>query len=104
MLKRCQVLLTDWQLEYTKFISEIYDVSFSEAVRVLVSLGAIAAITELKPEYKHEVSLREMISALRKLPSGQAKEEVFHRQLSKLYYEARKATEFRMTCKKKKER
>lgn len=104
MLKRYQVLLSDWLGEYTKFISEVYDISFSESVRVLMSLGAIAAISELKPGSKPKVSIKEMLKVLRKAPAGNLKEEIFHRQLSKLYHEARKAVEFRMTWKKRKER
>ena len=104
MLKRCQVLLTDWQVEYANFITEIYDMSFSEAIRVLMSLGAIAAINELKPTYKAVVSIKNMIKALRNAVPGRQKQEVFHRQLSYIYYEARKAVESRMAEKKRKER
>ena len=104
MLKRCQVLISDWLVEYANFITEVYDISFSEAVRVLMSLGSMAAITELDPKYKPSVSIKKMQEKLRNTPPGKLKEEIYHRQLSELYHEARKATEFRMSWRKRKER
>jgi len=104
MLKRCQILLTDWLIEYGNCIAEVYDVSFSEAVRVLMSVGAMAAITELDPKYKSSVSIKRMLEKMRNTPPGKLKEEICHRQLSELYHEARKAIEFRMSWRRKKER
>ena len=104
MLKRCQILLTDWLIEYGNCIAEVYAVSFSEAVRVLMSVGAMAAITELDPKYKSSVSIKRMLEKMRNTPPGKLKEEIYHRQLSELYHEARKAIEFRMSWRRKKER
>ena len=104
MLKRYQVLMTDWLAEYANFITEVYDVSFSEAVRVLMSLGAMAAITKLDPKYKPSVSIKKMLEKMRNTPPGKFKEEIFHHQLSELYHQARKAIEFRMSWRRRKER
>ena len=101
MLKRYQVLISDWLAEYANFITEVYDCSFSEAVRILMSIGAMAAITELNPKYKPSVSIKKMLEKLKNTPPGKLKEEIYHRQLSELYHEARKATESRMSWRRK---
>jgi len=104
MLKRCQVLLTDWLADYANLITEVYDISFSEAVRVLMCVGAMAAITELESKHKPSVSIKKMLVTLRNITPGKLKEGIFHRQLSELYHEARKTIEVRMAWRKRKER
>jgi hypothetical protein len=55
MLKRFQVLLTDWLAEYAQFVSEEYDVSFSEAVRILMCIGTVYAVREIFPQFKSKM-------------------------------------------------
>jgi hypothetical protein len=93
MLKRCQVLFEDWQMEYLNHLADIYDLSFSEAVRMSISFGFICAISVLHPEFKPGIDKKSIQKASnRKLP-----EEELHKLLSKLYFETRKAVEYRMT-------
>jgi len=96
MLKRCQVLLTDWLSEYAKFISETYDMSFSEAVRVLMCLGAIQAVSELKPQVKPNLHLKKIVKSFKKRGNDKLRVEKFHRSLSFIYHETRKAIEIRL--------
>jgi hypothetical protein len=44
MLKRCQILLTDWQQEYIRDTAQRYDLSFSEVTRIFLSEGFLYII------------------------------------------------------------
>lgn len=92
MLKRHQVLLENWQTDYLKKMSEVYDISFSETVRVAMSLGFLCGIAAVYPQYKHRLD-KKLLSKL--AHQGHPSEEM-HKMLSTLYFESRKATEFRL--------
>ena len=95
MLKRQQVLLADWQIDYAKFITEKYDMSFSEAIRILICMGVLQIAKEFSPEFKSGISAKNAASSLKKMQEGRKKVEVYHQMLSKLYFESRKAAEVR---------
>ena len=103
MYKRFQVLLTDWQAEYAKFIAERYDLSFSEAIRAVFSVGSLRLISAVQPEYTAQISKKHLSDITKKAidPSRDAEK---HRFLSKLYFETRKAIEHRLTQVKKQEK
>jgi hypothetical protein len=98
MLKRFQVLLEDWQAEYLRILMDLYDLSFSEANRFLFSLGALQGINLVLPEYDIKID-KEVV---KKFISEKATQEERHKILSKLYFETRKAVEYRVTKLKKK--
>lgn len=96
MLSRQQILLQDWQVEYARFLSDSYDVSLSEAVRILNSIATIVIINGLYPsQYKPKVTLKRIINHISKMQQGKMELEYFHKMISELYFEARKAVEFR---------
>ncbi len=97
MLKRHQVLLTEWLAEYIWYIAEKYDLSFSEVIRMMLSIQFLRMIIEISPHYKSSVKQKEMIKTIKHITSHKMDEEIMHRLLSKLYFEARKAVEFRLT-------
>ncbi|MFC1594115.1 hypothetical protein ACFL38_02185 [Candidatus Omnitrophota bacterium] len=101
MLKRNQILLENWQVDYLKFIAEDYDVSFSEATRMLVSMGAIECTSKLFPKYKPKMNLDKLAKAFKSVRSGKATSVESHKIMSEVYFEARKAMEFRMGQKKR---
>jgi len=97
MLKRCQVLLDDWQEEYIKDAAERYDVSFSEVVRIFLSEGFIQVIHRLNPEYKTGVTLKQFakMATTRGKPSSPIEEQ--RKFIGEIYFEARKAVEYRLS-------
>ncbi|MFC1667102.1 hypothetical protein ACFL0P_04480 [Candidatus Omnitrophota bacterium] len=101
MLKRYQVLLDDWQREYLNFITEKYDVSFSEAIRILISISVICVTTKLDPKYKTNLKIQDLIEVRNKVSKKGENQAEFHGGISKLYFEARKAVEHRMGLAKK---
>ena len=102
MLERYQVLLPDWLADYTKYISAKYDLSFSEIIRTVYSFTVIVVVTNLYPEYKPGLTLKEIFNFIHKIQPGQTERADMHRFLSKIYFEARKALEYRMAQEKKK--
>lgn len=101
MLSRQQILLLGWQVDYAKFLSDSYDVSFSEAVRILNSIAIIAVINGLYPDkYKPKLTLKRIINHISQQQQGKMDLEDFHKMISDLYFEARKAVEFRFENKK----
>jgi len=95
MLKRYQVLLADWQEDYIKLHAQQYDWSFSESLRLIVSVEIINWVAARYPQYKPKLNDKILVARLKKwLKSPKAFEESFHKQISELYFEARKAAEF----------
>ncbi|HOX54230.1 MAG: hypothetical protein PHI86_00560 [Candidatus Omnitrophica bacterium] len=96
MFSRQQILLQDWQVEYARFLSDSYDVSLSEAVRILNSIAMITVINGLYPtKYKPKITLKRIINHISQMQQGKMELEEFHKMISELYFEARKAVEFR---------
>jgi predicted DNA-binding protein YlxM (UPF0122 family) len=102
MLKRYQVLLTDWQEEYVKFLVEKYDLSFSEVIRILIVLEAIMITGHLHPEYKTGISMKKLAVELKKMANPNRNEAEMYKLISAGYFEARKAIEYRMSKEKQK--
>ena len=96
MLKRHQVLLEDWQVEYMKTIAENYDISLSEALRLLVSLGTLNIVSLANPEYRMGVSKKEIENGIKRFGLASATRDNKHKDLSQLYFEARKGAEYRV--------
>jgi len=99
--KRFQVLLSDWQEDYLRYVSEKHGYSFSEILRIFLSLGFLYTIPLLSPEYKSQLTkkqLSEITKNVAKLGSTEAERYKF---ISIVYFEARKAAEYRLNAVKK---
>lgn len=94
MLKRNQILLEPWQVEHYKIVSEKYDVSFSEMIRMALCLDIIMATKIRFPKYKIAINKNALEKTIKKRNIVEHMgEEEFHKMLSQIYFEARKATE-----------
>ena len=96
MLKRYQVLLPDWLEEYLKFLVDQYDTSFSEALRVELCIAVLCMVPRLFPEYKSCTSVDEIVKCVNQNYEQEIDQDERHRHLSKIYFEARKAIDFRL--------
>ena len=94
MLKRCQVQVEGWQMEYLKLISEKTELSLSEMVRVILSEGLLHLCFSLCPESAAKImSQGELEKALAEVFSSKIAREKKRQLASRLIFEARKATE-----------
>ncbi len=96
MLKRYQVLLPDWLEDNVKLIVEKFNLSFSEVIRAEICTSILATITKQFPEYKPGISHDEVAKLLTDHSKRNMEKEEIHRYLSKIYFEARKAVEYRL--------
>lgn len=103
MLKRYQVLLPDWMEDNIKYYIDKYGLSFSEGIRAELCSAIIATVQLQFPEYKPGITLEEIIDRLKKMQNREIKKEEIKQILSKIYFEARKASEYRHS-KEKEER
>jgi len=95
MLERHQILLPDWQAKHYKMVCKKYDVSFSEMIRMALCVDIMGATRATFPKYKFKIDEKQLKNIMRKGKLvGSAQLEEFHKFLSKLYFEVRKATEF----------
>ena len=99
MLKRYQVLLEDWLADYIKHLAKTYDVSFSETIRLsLCSEYLNMAIVAYN--YKSKMNIAKVAKILKETMKSKYAVEDQHKLISKIYFEARKAIEFRLTKEK----
>jgi hypothetical protein len=95
MLKRTQVLLNDWIVDHVKATSKKYDISFSEVVRLLISIQAALHIQMAYPEYNCKINLSQMADLIKRQNEKKDLDpEDLHKFISQIYFEARKAMEY----------
>jgi len=93
MLKRHQVLLTDWQTEHLRLVAKHNDVSFSEMIRILLCEGLLYSAISLHPECNTKAIKVKMGKIASEGHNPKTSIERKHKLISELYFEARKATE-----------
>ena len=93
MLKRYQVLLEGRTAEHLKEISNKYDISFSEAIRILLALQIPKMISIAFPNIKCVSYDEDMVHMIKLANQNKATMENFHKLLSKVYFESRKSIE-----------
>jgi hypothetical protein len=101
VLKRYQVLIPDWLEDYHKFLVNKYDLSFSEVLRIALCIEVLTMIPLLYPGYKPELDPKKIASLIQKKLSEKMDQEEMYRFMSRIYFEARKAVEYRLNQEKK---
>jgi len=96
MYKRFQILLSDWQEKYLRDAMEVNDLSFSEMVRIILSEGILHTACLLYPEYKAGVAKKDLAEWIKRGADPATSSEEKHRLIARLYFEARKAAEYRL--------
>ena len=97
MLKKYQVLIPDWLEDYIKYLAERYDLTFSEIIRAEVCYAILCHVTHFFPDFKPTITPNEILGWLRPSQGEDLEKEEMHRVLSKIYFEARKAVEHRLS-------
>ncbi len=97
MLKKYQVLIPDWLEDYIKYVAERYDLSISEIIRAEICFAVISQVSHFYPEYKAGISSVELLEAFKKNLGKDFEREEIHKILSKVYFETRKAVEYRLS-------
>jgi len=101
VLKRYQVLLPDWLEDYHKLLVNKYDLSFSEVLRIALCIEVLTMVPLLHPSYKPEIDAEKISKLIKRKLEEKMDQEELYRYMSKIYFEARKAAEYRMSKEKK---
>ena len=95
MSNKFQVVLPDWLEDYLKHLVDRYDLNISEVIRLQICFAVMCMTEKLFPDYKMGITP----ATLAELPKAKSEEldrEHLLRTLSKIYFEARKAVEYRL--------
>jgi hypothetical protein len=103
-VKRYQVLLPDWLEENIKYYVEKYGLSFSEGLRAEIYYAILTSVPKQFPEYKPGISSDELHGMIQKTSDKELTKEQINRLLSRVYFEARKAVEYRLSKEKEREK
>lgn len=101
MLKRYQVLLPDWLEHYIKHVVDIYDLSFSEIIRLQICISTLFSIKKLYPDFESSIEFDEIFKADIENPAGNLERDKMFKLISKIYFETRKAIDYRFAQEKK---
>lgn len=102
MLKRYQVLLPDWLEDYLTALVDRYDLSFSEVIRIALCIEILTIVPLLHPEFKPDIDAKKISELIEIKAKNNIDQDEIHRFMSKIYFEARKAVEYRFAQEKKK--
>jgi len=104
VLKRFQILLPEWQEEYLRYISKKHSYSLSETIRIVLAEGILYMIPLLSPEYKTGIPKTKLAKILKEVAKLNSTKEQRNKFRSIIYFEARKAIDYRLNRIKKKRR
>jgi len=95
MLKRKQVLLENWMIDYLKEITKTYEISFSESIRLLVSLQIVEIAKATNKNFKTKDFIKKISNVTEDYAKKDQCPEKLHNFISEVYFEGRKAAEIR---------
>ena len=93
--KRYQVLIPDWLEEYIQWGVKKYGLSFSELIRLEICQAVIAYISARYPDYKPGFLMEDFLKGIASFEKGKMDQEMLSKTISTIYFEARKAIEYR---------
>jgi hypothetical protein len=97
MLKKYQVLIPVWLEDYIKYLAERYDLSFSEIIRAEICYAILCHVSHFFPEFKSGITPDDILGMFIPQEGGDLEREELLRILSKIYFETRKAVEYRLS-------
>ena len=96
MQKKIQVMIPIWMMDYFEKLGGYIELNTSELFRLYTCVAIIASVTNLFPDYKAGITLNEIFEKIKVvIDKDEDREEIF-RFLSDIYFEARKAAEYRL--------
>jgi hypothetical protein len=93
--KRYQVLIPDWLEGYIKWGVKKFGLSFSELIRLEICQAVITYISERYPEYQTSYSMKHFIAGVDRFEQGKMSQKDLQKTISTIYFEARKAIDYR---------
>lgn len=97
MLRKYQVLIPDWLEDYIKYLSDNYELSFSEIIRAEVCYAILCHVSKLFPDFEPGINPDEILGLMIPREGEKLEREELQRVMSKIYFETRKAIEHRLS-------
>jgi len=95
MSNKFQVVLPDWLEDYLMHLVDRYDLNISEVIRLEICFAVICMTERLFPEFEMGITPDTLTELPESKPDDIDREQLL-RTLSKIYFEARKAVEYRL--------
>ena len=94
-MKSYQVLLPQWLERHVSNRVDLLDLSFSEVIRLQICISILAFQNIRFPEYKLDLSLKNISDSFIKIVNNEyERDEILH-LCSEIYFETRKALDYR---------
>lgn len=94
-MKSYQVLLPQWLERHVRNRADLLDLSFSEIIRLQICISVLALQSIRFLEYKLGRSLKDISDSIKKIAINEyERDEILH-LCSEIYFETRKALEYR---------
>ncbi len=100
MQKRYQVLIPEWLEEYIKWGVKKYGLSFSELIRLEICQAILSYISARYPEYEPGFNMKDFLTGISHFEGGKMDREKLDKTISTIYFETRKAIEYRFSKEK----
>lgn len=90
MLRRKQIMITDWLDDYLTAISKRYDISYSEVIRIATSFFFAETLCLAYPKkYKLNISAKDISKVLKHMAENEDYIEESRKLISDVYYETK---------------
>lgn len=93
-MKTYQVQLPGWLEKYIKHRADLFDLSFSEIIRIQICLTILSFQNVLFPEYEADFSYKDVLQTIKNKEKDNGNREDTLEFCSKIYFEARKALDY----------
>lgn len=94
-MKSYQVLLPHWLERHIKDRVNLFDLSFSEIIRLQICISILAFQGIRFPEYKIDINLKYISNSMKKIAEKEFERDEVLRLFSEIYFETRIALEYR---------
>ena len=94
-MKAYQVLLPHWLENHVKNRAELLDMSISETLRIQICVAVLSFHHVQFPEYETKMTVKCLSEILRMCLTKTIPRDEIHQLMSEIYYETRKALEYR---------
>ena len=96
MLRRKQVMISDWLDDFLHAASKRYKLSYSEIIRIATCHHMISVICERDPKFKMLTTTKQVAKNMKAYCKGTAGEVETRKMIADIYLEAKKILDIRL--------
>jgi hypothetical protein len=104
MLRRKQVMISDWLDDFVQYTAQKYDISYSEVLRLGTAYFLADVLSKADPKYKMKVTSKEISKVVYDGLEQCGDVEVTRKLIADIYHESKRILQARIEDVKKKNR